>query len=94
MARIAEDFPERVAADVDSDAAGLLVLADLHYPGWTARLDGHPTPVLRADGYLRAVAVPAGAHRVVFLYRPISFYAGAVLSLLAAGTLLAMLLRG
>jgi len=93
IARIASDAPERVAADVTSDAAGLLVLTDLWYPGWSAEADGHPAPIYRADGYLRAVALPAGSHHVVFRYRPISFYAGAVVSLLAAGTLLTLLLR-
>jgi len=94
IARIAEDLPERVAADINSGAAGILVLADLDYPGWKASVDGRPAPILSADGYLRAVALSAGSHRVVFRYRPVSFYAGAVLSLLALGTLLAMLFRG
>jgi uncharacterized membrane protein YfhO len=57
-------------------------------------VDGRPAPILSADGYLRAVALPAGSHRVVFRYRPVSFYAGAALSLLALGTLLAILYRG
>jgi len=94
IARIAQDDPERVVADVTSDAPGLLVLTDLWYPGWSAEADGSPAPLYRADGYLRAVALPAGAHRVVFRYRPLSFHAGAVVSLLAAGTLLALFYRG
>jgi hypothetical protein len=93
VARIAEDLPERVVADINSGTAGLLVLADLAYPGWKAAVDGHPAPILTADGCLRAVALPAGSHRVVFRYRPVSFYAGAVLSVLALGTLGWMLSR-
>ncbi len=89
IARIAEDEPERVVADVTAEAAGILVLADLAYPGWGARLDGRPAPVLRADGFFRAVAVPAGSHRVEFRYRPISFYAGSAISLLALAAILA-----
>jgi hypothetical protein len=94
IARIAADEPERVTADVNSDAPGILILADLWYPGWSAEADGHPTALYRADGYLRAVALPAGSHRVVFRYRPFSFYAGAAVSLIAAGTLLVLLYRG
>lgn len=52
------------------DAAGLVRLADLAYPGWEATVDGESVPVLRADGALRAVVVPAGEHSVVFRYRP------------------------
>jgi hypothetical protein len=94
VARLAVDLPEHVAADVNSDAAGILVLADLHYPGWTASVDGRPVPILAADGYLRAVALSPGAHRVEFRYRPVSFYAGAALSLLALAALAVLLLRG
>jgi len=75
-------------------AAGILVLADLSYPGWTASVDGHPAPILAADGYLRAVALSPGAHRVEFRYRPVSFSAGAALSLLALAALAVLLLRG
>jgi len=81
IARIADEQSERVVADVASDAAGIVVLTDLAYPGWTATLDGRKAALLRADGFFRAVAVPAGSHRVVFRYRPVSFYAGAAISL-------------
>jgi uncharacterized membrane protein YfhO len=50
--------------------------------------------LLRADGYFRAVALPAGSHRVVFRYRPLSFYAGAAISLAALGVILVLLYRG
>jgi hypothetical protein len=91
VARLGEDRPERVAADMTSDSAGLLVLADLHYPGWSAEVDGRPAEMLRADGLFRAVALPAGSHRVVFRYRPVSVLAGAALSALAAVGILALL---
>jgi len=94
VGRIAVDEAERVAADVNSDAAGILVLADLNYPGWTARVDGRPAPILAADGYLRAVALSSGAHRVEFRYRPVSFYAGAAVSLAALVTLAVLSRRG
>ncbi|MGH9315801.1 MAG: hypothetical protein ACRD1P_01645 [Thermoanaerobaculia bacterium] len=83
VASIVEDRAERVVAEVACDAAGLLVLTDLHYPGWTVAVDGHRAELLRADGYFRAVALPEGAHRVVFRFRPVSFYAGAAASVAA-----------
>jgi len=84
LARLAEDRPERVVAEVTATYAGLLVLTDLDYPGWIAEEDGRRLPILRADGFFRAVALPAGTHRVVFRYRPLSFYAGLALTALAA----------
>ncbi len=77
-------------ADVTSSFPGLLVLTDLHAPGWIAEEAGRRLPILRADGYFRAVALPAGTHRVVFRYRPITFYAGAAVSGLALLVLLAL----
>jgi uncharacterized membrane protein YfhO len=69
-------------------------LTDLHYPGWTAEEDGKRLPILRADGFFRAVALTPGQHRVVFRYRPISFYAGAAASAVAIVTILLLWLRG
>ena len=83
IARIDEERPERVVADVNADAPGIVVLTDLAYPGWMATVDGGKAALLIADGCFRAVAVPAGSHRIVFRYRPISFYAGAAISLAA-----------
>ena len=90
IARLAEDAPERVVAEVTASFPGLLVLTDLHYPGWIAEEEGRRLPILRADGFFRAVALPAGTHRVVFRYRPISFYAGAGVSILALLTMLVL----
>jgi hypothetical protein len=81
VARIAEESPERVVAEVNSDSAGILVLTDVAYPGWKAQADGNPAEILLADGVFRGVALPAGSHRVLFVYRPASVIAGAALSI-------------
>lgn len=93
LARLAEDQPEHVVAEITSNTGGVLVLTDLYYPGWTAQVDGHPADLLRADGFFRAVALSAGSHQVVFRYRPLSFWIGAALSLFALLTLGALALR-
>jgi len=94
VAHIASDEPEEVVAEVTASYAGLLVLTDLHYPGWIAEESGNRLPILRADGWFRAVALPAGTHRVVFRYRPTAFYAGAAISVAALLTLLVLWHRG
>ena len=94
VASLAEDRPERVVTQLTSDSAGLLVLADLFYPGWTAEVDGHPWEMLRADGVFRAVALPAGSHRVAFRYQPLSFKVGVALSVAALVAILALTRRG
>jgi uncharacterized membrane protein YfhO len=75
--------PEQVEIEVNSQAAGYLVLTDAWYPGWKAAVDGEPAPVYRADLFFRAVAIPTGNHHVVFTFRPRSVSIGAGISLAA-----------
>ena len=44
---------------------------------------GVPSPILRANGLFRAVALPAGSHEVVFEYWPVSFFVGWAIALIA-----------
>jgi hypothetical protein len=55
---------------VITKSPAVLVVADNDYPGWEASIDGISAPILRANGSFRAVEVPAGSHRVAFVFRP------------------------
>jgi uncharacterized membrane protein YfhO len=57
------------------------VLDDAYYPGWQAWIDGKPATIRKADYLLRAVQVPPGVHRVTFTYAPLSYLAGALITL-------------
>jgi hypothetical protein len=71
----------RVVISVDTPGPALLRLADLWYPDWNAYVDGRRAPILKADYLLRAVAVPAGRHRVEFRYESAAVRRGLLLSL-------------
>ncbi len=78
-----------VLASTASAAPGTLLVAQTWYPGWEASIDGGAwQPVLRADGALQAVQLPAGAHDVHLRYRSQPLVWGLVI---AALTLVAVL---
>ena len=72
---------QRLTVAVKSWADGWLVVGDLYYPGWRARVDGIETRIRRADYCLRALPVPAGRHTVEMSYQPYSFRLALALSL-------------
>ena len=68
-----------------------LVLSEIYYPlRWKAEIDGREQKVLRVNGILRGVQVPAGEHDVVFSFDRKSFENGRKLSL--AGFMVGLLL--
>ena len=75
--------PQKIRIQVKTDAPAYLVLSDAYYPGWTARVDGQPAPIRRADLYFRAVRLGGGVHEVAFLYHPQSARWGLQASLVA-----------
>jgi hypothetical protein len=62
--------PTRLELTVTTDAPGIVVLSEIYAPGWSARVDDHPVPILRANYALRGIYVSAGAHRVELVYLP------------------------
>jgi hypothetical protein len=75
--------PSRVVFGCITSGPGFAVLLDAWAPGWTATVDGHRSPIERADGIVRAVHLDAGAHRIEMSYRTPGLRLGAVVSLLA-----------
>jgi hypothetical protein len=82
-AQVVGESPNHLELTTRSESAGLLVLSEVDYPGWQARVDGQPAQVLRADTTLRAVCLPAGSHTVKFDFRPSDLGVGAMISCLA-----------
>jgi Bacterial membrane protein YfhO len=74
--------PNSISFRSHQEVDGYILLNEIHYPGWTASVDGLPTEIIRADSIFRSVFVPAGTHRVEFHFRPRYFVWGAAISLL------------
>ncbi|MDX1521143.1 MAG: YfhO family protein, partial [Anaerolineae bacterium] len=73
---VSQEGPNQVRLTLEAPAPGFVVLTDTFYPGWQALHNGQPAPILPANLAFRAVAVEAGAHDIVFTYRPWSFTLG------------------
>jgi hypothetical protein len=72
--------PDRVAISVQLQDPGVVILADVYYPGWTLTIDGRESEILRVNRMMRGAAVGRGSHRLVYSYRPRSFRYGMVIS--------------
>jgi hypothetical protein len=78
QAKITRYQPHRIELATSNPNQGFLVLSEVYYQGWEARIDGRPTKIYRTDHTLRGLFVPAGDHKVEFVYRPRSLRNGAI----------------
>ncbi len=68
--------PNKIVVKVNATNNNLLFLSDTYYPGWKAYIDGRQSTIYRADYAFRSVFVPAGEHKIDFIYNPFSFQLG------------------
>ncbi len=61
---------------VRTSSDGVLVVNDVYYPGWKAYIDGERSEVFIANYTFKGVYLPAGEHRIEFIFDPPSFYWG------------------
>jgi hypothetical protein len=69
---------------------GLIVLNDAWAPGWTVRIDGRRTPVIRVNDVMRGVDVPVGNHLITWHYKVPGLSEGLVTSGIAVLLLMAI----
>jgi hypothetical protein len=80
QAKITSYKNNRVTIEATTNEAGILVLAESYYPGWKAYVDGNETTLLKANHFYRAVELSKGDHNVEFIYDPLSFRVGMIVS--------------
>ena len=82
---------DRLMLETKTANAALLVLSEMAYPGWRARVDGREVEWARVNYILCGVPVAAGTHQVEFFYQPDNVKNGAVVTLTTALGLLCLL---
>lgn len=78
-----EQRPHRLRFIAEADTNSLSVIAQAGYPAWTARVNGAPSPILRANHAFQAVAIPPGRSEVILEYRDRRFQIGLLISALS-----------
>jgi hypothetical protein len=71
----------QLAFGVEAKEPSLIVVAQSFAHSWQAKVDGKPTPLLRANHAFQAFEGPAGLHQVTLVYRDQKFLAGGMISL-------------
>ncbi len=57
--------PNKITYQADVKGKQLVVLSEVFYPeGWTAKVDGKETPILKVNYLLRGIEVADGNHKV------------------------------
>jgi len=67
---------------VQTDSPGIFVLSDTFYPGWTSKVNGKNAKILQVNNLVRGVVLEKDSNTVEFIYRPLSWIVGSILSLL------------
>ena len=87
-AAITRNEAQELQMRVDAHAPSIVVVRSSYDDGWTATVDGVPTPVLPVDGFLQGIPVGAGTHDVRLVYRDDAITAGIVAGIVVWGGML------
>ncbi len=89
MAEIVNRTLNSMTVRVDSPDDGWLVIAESWDAGWTASLDGGPSPMLPGNYAFRTIRIPSGPHVIELVFRPVGFVLG---STITGATMIALLI--
>ena len=87
--KMTEYKPNAVTYEAKTDADRLAVFSEVYYKnGWKAYVDGELVPHFRADWILRGMIIPAGEHKVEFVFYPDGYFNAIAVSRIFSALLL------
>jgi hypothetical protein len=78
---ISEISPEHLSIQCHARKPGFAVLLSQYDKGWSAKVDGRPTPIRRADLITSALPLTLGSHTLTFEYKTPLLRLGTVIAL-------------
>lgn len=58
----------------NSTSPAFLILSDVYYPGWRAKINGKATQIFQTNYVQRGIILPKGAHTVEFIFKSTKFH--------------------
>lgn len=84
--------PAKIKMQVRPSIEKNLILADMFYPGWSAKINNLPVQVLKTNENFRQIKLITGNNLIEFFYQPKSFYYGLLCSFFGIITLILLLI--
>lgn len=66
---------------VSQNLPGYLVIQQTYYPGWYAYIDGVKADIEKINGVFLGLHLEKGEHKIRFVFRPLDFYIGMIITL-------------
>jgi hypothetical protein len=77
--------PDHLVYESNGLSDQMAVFSEIYYNsglGWNASIDGKPADHVRVDYILRGMKVPAGKHKIEFIFKPETYFKGEKISLI------------
>ena len=85
--------PNKLVYASSASAPHLAVFSEIYYPeGWHVSIDGNKAEYFQTDFLLRGMLIPAGNHKIEFVFKPRAYYTGNKIAYAGSGILLLLLL--
>jgi hypothetical protein len=87
--------PNHLIYSSNNADAGLAVFSEMYYgKGWNAYIDGKSVDHIRVNYVLRGLEIPAGKHKVEFMFEPQVIKTGSMITLVSGVGILLLLIGG